>query len=99
MLVCTVPCGSRGLPVGLTTYHRQELQACFAPRAAWPNPRDPNPPRPRRPPKATRGKAKAISFLSQNQIEEELVDYVFALLSPALHLKGVGSDETQLEER
>ena len=84
MLVCTVPCGSRGLPVGLTTYHRQDLAACFPPRDAWPSPEDPNPPRPRRPRKATRGKAKAVAFLSQNRIEEELVDYVFALLSPAL---------------
>jgi len=85
MLVCTVPCGSRGLPVGLTTYHRKDLEACFAPRETWPNPCDPNPPRPRRPNKATRGKAKPIPFLSQNQIEEALVDYIFALLSSALH--------------
>ena len=98
LLVCTVPCGSRGLPVPLTTYHRQELAACFPPRAAWPSPdADPNPPRPRRvrsassssrrpsrrPAKAPR--AQPIPFLSQNQIEEELVDLVFALLSPALH--------------
>lgn len=98
LLVCTVPCGSRGLPVALTTYHRQELAACFAPRASWPAPDAyPNPPRPcrarsasprprrssRRPAKAPR--AQPIPFLSQNQIEEELVDLVFALLSPALH--------------
>ena len=44
MLVHTVPCGSRGLPVGLTTYHRQDLEACFPPRESWPDP-----PRPRRP--------------------------------------------------
>jgi hypothetical protein len=98
LLVCTVPCGSRGLPVALTTYHRQELAACFPRRARWPSPdADPNPPRPRRPrsasprpgrparraPKAPR--AQPIPFLSQNQIEEELVDLVFALLSPSLH--------------
>jgi hypothetical protein len=98
MLVCTVPCGSRGLPVALTTYHRQELAACFPLRPTWPTPdADPNPTRPRRPrsssatarrpsrraPKAPR--AQPIPFLSQNQIEEELVDLVFALLSPALH--------------
>jgi len=83
MLVCTVPCGSRGLPVALTTYHRQALDACFAPRASWPDAAAPNPPRPRRH-RATRGKAQPAPFLSQNQIEEALVDYVFALLSPAL---------------
>ena len=98
MLVCTVPCGSRGLPVALTTYHRQELAACFPPRTTWPSPdAAPNPPRPRRPRSAAsagrrpsrRAKgaptATPTPFLSQNHIEEELVDYVFALLSPALH--------------
>lgn len=98
LLVCTVPCGSRGLPVALTTYHRQELDACFPPRSSWPAPdAAPNPPRPRRrravsptarrPARRAKGapRARAAGFLSQNQIEEELVDYVFALLSPALH--------------
>jgi hypothetical protein len=97
MLVCTVPCGSRGLPVALTTYHRTELAACFPPRSQWPAPdADPNPPRPRRrravapgprppsrrPKRAPR--ATSRSFLSQNQIEEDLVDYIFTLLSSAL---------------
>lgn len=31
MLVATVPCGSSGLPIALTTYHRNELRACFPP--------------------------------------------------------------------
>lgn len=30
-LIASVPCGSRGLPVALTTYHRTELRACFPP--------------------------------------------------------------------
>lgn len=98
LLVCTVPCGSRGLPIALTTYHRQELAACFPPRLSWPSPdADPNPARPRRarlasarPRRPTRRTAHApraqpFPFLSQNQIEEELVDLVFALVSPALH--------------
>jgi hypothetical protein len=98
MLVCTVPCGSRGLPVALTTYHRTDLEACFSPRTDWPVPEaDPNPPRPRRhrrvaaaprrPARRAKGdpRARPIPFLSQNQIEEELVDYVFTLLSSALH--------------
>jgi DDE family transposase len=98
LLVCTVPCGSRGLPIALTTYHPQALAACFPSRATWPSPdADPNPPRPRRlrwapgrPRRPARRIAHAppaqpIAFLSQNQIEEELVDLVFTLLSSALH--------------
>jgi hypothetical protein len=97
LLVCTVPCGSRGLPVALTTYHREDLAACFPPRSQWPPPdAAPNPPRPRRRPAVSPGprlpcrrakrapRAQSLPFLSQNQIEEELVDYVFTLLSPAL---------------
>jgi hypothetical protein len=98
MLVCTVPCGSRGLPVALTTYHRQNLDACFPPRPRWPSPDgDPIPPRPRRrravsvaprrPSRRSKGapRAQPIPFLRQNQIEERLVDLVFAMLAPALH--------------
>lgn len=84
-LVCTVPCGSRGLPIALTTYHRRDLEACFPSRDTWPSGEVPNPPRPRRPSQATKGRATARSFLSQNRIEEELVAYVFTLLSSALH--------------
>ena len=32
-LVASVPCGSRGLPIALTTYHRTTLDACFLPAA------------------------------------------------------------------
>lgn len=86
MLVATVPCGSRGLPVALTTYHRNELRACFPPEAAWPHPNDdPLPPRPRRGQRIVRPGAVPTPFLSQNHIEERLIDYVFSLLSTALH--------------
>jgi hypothetical protein len=99
MLVCTVPCGSRGLPVALTTYHREELVACFPPHSQWPAPdADPNPPRPRRPrsvsltgpPRPSRRprhppRQQSVPFLSQNQIEEELVELSFSTLSSALH--------------
>lgn len=61
-LVWTVPCGSRGLPIALTTYHRRDLAACFAPRETWPSRDVPNPPRPRRPSQPTQGRAKPQSF-------------------------------------
>jgi hypothetical protein len=32
LLACTVLFSSRGLPVALTTYHREDLAACFPPR-------------------------------------------------------------------
>ena len=84
LLVVTVPCGSRGLPVALATYHRSTLLACFAPRERWPT-TDAQllPPRPRRTPRPPAA-AVPTAWLSQNAIEEELVDYVFSLLSPAL---------------
>lgn len=85
MLVATVPCGSRGLPVALTTYHRTELKACFPPETARPRPNgDPLPPRPVRGRRNPPGASIPTLFLSQNHIEEELIDYVFSLASSAL---------------
>jgi hypothetical protein len=37
-LLASVPCGRRGLPIALTTYHRTTLEACFPPVATWPTP-------------------------------------------------------------
>jgi hypothetical protein len=85
LLVSTVPCGSRGLPFALTTYHRSDLIACFPPVATWPRAADQViPPRPHRGRKGQPASAVPTEFLSQNQIEEHLIDYTFALLSPAL---------------
>ncbi len=85
LLVATIPCGSRGLPVALTTYHRQTLQACFPPPATWPSQDDQiNPPRARKGMSSPKASATVSDFLSQNQIEEHLIDYLFHLLSPAL---------------
>jgi hypothetical protein len=85
VLVSTVPCGSRGLPVALTTYHRTELKACFPPATTWSGTGEQIiPPRPRRGRKKLPASAVPEQFDSQNRIEERLVDYVFALLSPAL---------------
>lgn len=85
MLVTTVPCGSRGLPIALTTYHRTTLQACFPPPATWPPALDHT-----HPARRSRGKrpqpASSVgsTFDSQNKIEEHLIDYVCCLVSPAL---------------
>ncbi|RPJ39165.1 MAG: hypothetical protein EHM35_02995 [Planctomycetaceae bacterium] len=85
LLVSTVACGSRGLPIALTTYHRRDLCACFPPVATWPRACDQViPPRPRRGRKRQPASAVPTEFASQNQIEEHLIDYTFALLSPAL---------------
>ena len=86
-LVVSSPCGSRGLPLALTTYHAQHLQACLPPLATWPGPYEPSLARtPPRPPAAT----VPTPFLSQNQLEEHLVDYVSSFLSPALRGVTVG---------
>ncbi len=85
MLVTSVPCGSRGLPVALTSYHRTKLTACFPPQESWRRVSEELfPPRPRRGHSVLPASAVVSEFLSQNKIEEELIDRVFALLSPAL---------------
>jgi len=84
-LVSTVACGSRGLPIALTTYHRSSLTACFPPVASWPRASEQViPPRPCRGEKAQPASSVPKEFDSQNKIEEHLIDYTFALLSPAL---------------
>ncbi|HEY8743575.1 MAG TPA: transposase, partial [Chloroflexota bacterium] len=88
VLLATVPCGSRGLPIALTTYHRKTLEACFPPEATWPDPTAPTSPTlrerlglPARPPLAA---ATKKAFLSQNHIEEHLLALVLRLVCPAL---------------
>lgn len=88
MLVVSVPCGSRALPIVQTTYHRTELRACFPGESTWPSGSgDPLPPRPRRHASLPPASAEICEFLSQNLIEERLIDYAYHLLSPAL--KGI----------
>lgn len=90
-LVAAVPCGSRALPVALTTYHRHTLEACFPPEATWGTATERCPIPPRRA-HAGRGRAGRLPprgsrpepFLSQNQIEEQLVRLLEQLVSPAL---------------
>ncbi len=87
LLVATVPCGSRGLPVALTTYHRQELQACFPPQATWPCAEEGLvSARRRRGKRPAPAAAVPRSFLSQNMIEERLIEYVSGMVSPAYRL-------------
>jgi DDE family transposase len=83
-LLASVPCGSRGLPIALTTYHRTTLAACFPPAATWPLPdaRDPAPGR--RHPKPAPAAAGVTAWPSQNRIEAELLRLVQQLVSPAL---------------
>lgn len=88
LLVVTVPCGSRGLPAVLTTYHRYELEACFPPESTWPSP-DTLPARPSRDKSVVIAPIKRASSLvskfdSQNKIEQHLIHYTFHLVSPAL---------------
>jgi hypothetical protein len=74
-LIAAVPCGARALPIAFTTYHRRALRACFPPAKFWPQPgRQPS------------GPAAAVprAFPSQNRIEQQLIELVFRLLSPAL---------------
>jgi hypothetical protein len=58
MLVCTVPCGSCGRPIALTTYQLQKLEACVRPRTQWPSPKAAHNP-PRSPPPAVRWRASS----------------------------------------
>jgi hypothetical protein len=81
-LIAAVPCGSRALPLALTTYHRRTLEACFPPREHWPE--TPCPARGGRFQPHQPAASQVQSFLSQNRIEEHLIDLVWHLLSPAL---------------
>ena len=76
-LIATVPCGSRGLPIALTTYDRTDLAPCLPPEESWP----PASYRQTHTPAAS----TVTPFLSQNHIEHKLIDLVWRLLSPALH--------------
>jgi len=82
-LLASVPCGSRGLPIALTTYHRATLEACFPPPAPWPAPHVPVPAPGRRLPPAPAA-AVVERWPSQNRIEQHLLRLVAHLVSPAL---------------
>ena len=83
-LLASVPCGSRGLPIALTTYHRTTLEACFPPEPTWPTPHEPVPAGGRSRPKPPPAAARVERWPSQNRIEEQLWRLVTHLVSPAL---------------
>jgi hypothetical protein len=83
-LLASVPCGSRGLPIALTTYHRTTLEACLPPQATWPTPHELLPAPGRRHPKPAPAAAVVQRWPSQNRIEEQLLGLVAQLVSPAL---------------
>jgi hypothetical protein len=83
-LLASVPCGSRGLPIAFTTYHRTSLEACFPPEATWPAPHTPLPAPRRRAPKPPPAAAQVARWPSQNRIEEQLWHLVTHLVTPAL---------------
>ena len=83
-LLASVPCGSRGLPIALTTYHRTTLEACFPPEGTWPRPHTPRPAPSRRHPQPLPAAARVEPWPSQNRIEEQWWRLVTPLVSPAL---------------
>jgi hypothetical protein len=84
-LVISVPCGGRGLPVAWTTYHRETLEACFPPQKTWPTyDTSITPPARRQRRRGTPASSVVKPWVSQNRIEEHLVDYLWSFLSPAL---------------
>ena len=83
-LLASVPCGSRGLPIALTTYHRTTLEACFPPAATWPTPHTALPAPSGRRPAPAPSAAVVEPWPSQNRIEEQLLWLVAHLVSPAL---------------
>jgi len=83
-LLASVPCGSRGLPIALTTYHRTTLDACFPPETTWPTPHTPLRAPGRRHPPSAPAAAVLARWPSQNRIEEQLLRLVQHLVSPAL---------------
>jgi hypothetical protein len=89
-LLASVPCGSRGLPIALTTYHRTSLEACFPPEATWPRPHTPRRAAGRRHPTPRPAAVRVARWPSQHRIEEQLWRLVTHLVSPALRPVFVG---------
>lgn len=82
-LIASVPCGSRGLPVAFTTYHRRTLEACFPPQATWPTyAQSICPPATGRQHRLSPASSVPELWMSQNLIEQALIDYVWSFATP-----------------
>ncbi|MGQ9556043.1 MAG: transposase [Anaerolineae bacterium] len=84
-LIVSAPCGGRALPIIFTTYDRYSLHACFPPEHTWPNPDTALCPLPAKRGRAAAGaSAQVAPWLSQNLIEQQLLDYLYSCLPPGL---------------
>jgi hypothetical protein len=82
-LIASIPCGGRALPIAFTSYHRHILQACFPARERWPDPDTPAVHPARRQHQPLRAaSAERHFFASQNEIEQTLLSYLWAFVTP-----------------
>lgn len=79
-LVASVPCGGRGLPIVFTTYHREKLMACFPAKETWPREAHAPCEAVHKGQRSTPTSAQEATWLSQNLIEEQLLDYLWSFL-------------------
>jgi hypothetical protein len=91
-LIASVPCGGRALPVAFTTYHRRRLQACFPPAVRWPAPESSiaRPARRKHQPLLA-ASAEVHHWASQNHVEEQLLHYLWSLVTPGQNI-GIVAD-------
>jgi hypothetical protein len=86
-LIASIPCGGRGLPIVLTTYHRRKLQACFPPTERWPKPeRTIGRPARRKHQRLEAASAEVQYWASQNHIEEQLLNYLWSFVTPGQNI-------------
>jgi hypothetical protein len=84
-LIVSIPCGSRGLPIALTTYQRNTLQACFPPASTWPSEDTLTCPPAARKGQPVRPASSVVrQYWSQNRIEERLLRYIWSFLGSGL---------------
>jgi hypothetical protein len=86
-LIASIPCGGRALPIAFTTYHRRTLAACFPPEEHW---RDPDHtiarPARRRHQALCAASAEVQYWASQNQIEDQLLRYLWSFVTPTQNI-------------
>jgi hypothetical protein len=86
-LIASVPCGGRGFPIVVTTYHRRRLLACFPPAVRWPAPESSiaRPARRKHQPLSA-ASAEVHHWASQNHVEEQLLHYLWSLITPGQNI-------------